>query len=712
MVRGRQFFESVTRVLELAHVSLRAKLVALCSLLVLILLAVLLFELPPAMEAQSLSWITSRSLGLGRLLASRLDDTVDLEDRAGVLGALNELRSNQWAEYAVLEDGRGEIVARWSKPGVAVREPPGEGEAVVLAGGLLHLRTPVRTRLGQRASLLLGFGLEELQARRRDAHVTVLRVAVLFLLAGLAVATVLGTVLSRPIERTIAVAQRIAAGEAVSVDQLPTERRDEFGRLARVFVKMLERLYEQQVQIGVINADLAERVRARTQELAATNQALAELARTQQQLVLADRRISVGRLAAGVAHEINNPLSYLSGNLEFLANELPLVRELVRRGGAEAAREAASVLDELASAVEDGRRGARRVVKIVQGLKTFARDDEDRREPVDLAVSMEAAIEMAMHEIKHRARLLRRIERAPPVIANEVRLCQVFLNLLINAWQAIPEGGLDRHEIRVSIGRDPGGDALVEVADTGVGIPPEVRGRVFDAFFTTKPLGLGSGLGLSISRNIVESFGGNISFESEVGRGTTFRVRLPAAPSVTAAPASPEGEVPDGRGAPAQGDRLRVLVIDDEPLVAVTVGRLLARKADLVSVATAREALALLGRGERFDRILCDVMMPEMSGPELHAQIAGLSAQAAAQLVFMTGGAFSESSSAFLEQWPNPVLQKPFDGEALWEALRGTDGASRGGAPRPSGAEPQGPGHEMVRGATRVQGDPSQPPSA
>ena len=652
---------------KLANLSLRAKLVAMCSLLVLILLIVLFFEIPRVMDAQSLSWITGRSLGLARVLASGLDGSVDPADQETVKGVLDAIRAGGWAEYAALEGEDGTLVAAWSKPGVEVRVSPGKDEAAVISDGLLRVRTPVRTNRGSRAYLLLGFGLEEFQAYRRAAHISVLRASALFLLAGLLVALVTGTVLPRPIVRTISVARRIAAGEAVSVDQLPTDRRDEFGELARVFVRMLERLYEQQVQIGAINADLAERVQSRTQELAATHSALAELARTQEQLVLADRRISVGRLAAGVAHEINNPLSYLSGNLDFLANEIPLIQEHLRRGGDRAVRDACAMLAELATAIDDGRQGAKRVVQIVQGLKTFARDDEDLRERIELSAAAEAAIEMTLHEIKHRARLVRQFAPAPPVVANEVRLCQVFLNLLINAWQAIPEGSLDAHEIRVCVGTSEQGAAFAEVSDTGVGIPPEARGRVFDAFFTTKPVGIGSGLGLSISRNIVESFGGTITFESEVGKGTTFRLVLPACPP---APQTLPAEA--SRAAPpivTQTEKLRLLVVDDEPLVAATVGRLLARRADLVSVSSARQALSLLARGEHFDRILCDVMMPEMSGPELHAEIATFSQQAASRLVFMTGGAFSEGTRSFLEGWPNPVLRKPFDGESLWKAL-------------------------------------------
>jgi methyl-accepting chemotaxis protein len=273
-----------------------------------------------------------------------------------------------------------------------------------------------------------------------------------------------------------------------------------------------------------LDAHHAARARERTAELARTNEALARLQQTQEQLVLADRRITVGRLAAGVAHEINNPLAWLTGNLQFIAEELATLRQAVAARDDAAAE---TILEELELAVHETQEGGRRVAVIVRGLKTFARDDDDRRAPLCLEATLEAAIGMAMHEIKHRARLVRAFDATPRVVGNEVRLSQVFLNLLMNAAQALPDHGSDAHQITVSLAVAPDGDAVVEVQDTGSGIAPENLPRIFEPFFTTKPVGVGSGLGLSISRNIVQSHGGDITVASAPGRGTTFRVVLP-----------------------------------------------------------------------------------------------------------------------------------------------------------------------------------------
>ena len=676
---------------RLADLSLRAKLVAVISGLTLVLTGVLVVELPRAMDRQSRGWVTSRALGLGQLLAQAVEASVDFEDPAAATQALSALRSTRGARYAVLLHHDGRALAEW-RPGSDPVIPPLEaGEAVAELDGLLRVRVPVLTRSGRSASLLLAFDLDELEQRRRDARTSVLQTALLMLVVSFGAAAVLGTLLARPILGIRDVARRVAAGDAGAAAQLPLGRRDEVGQLASVFSDMLAQLWRQQQQIQGINADLAEQVQARTQELQRTNEALAQLAQTQEQLVMADRRISVGRLAAGVAHEINNPLAFISGNLDFISLELPGVQRCLAAGDPEALRSGATLLAEVAGAVADSQQGAQRVLHIVRGLKTFSRDDEDTREVLRLEGPIGAAIEMAQHEIKHRARLVRDLRAAPLVVGNEVRLSQVVLNLLINAAHAIPEGGSDQHEIRISLYTGADGRAVVEVADTGSGMSPEVQNRIFDPFFTTKPVGVGSGLGLPISRNIVVKFGGEITVESTPGRGSTFRVWLPpievrdlevgAGPRGTTparsgglaalgATAGPRPVAPSpGALAPLAAPVTRLLVIDDEPLVGQMVARSLSHDAQVVPTTSAREALALLRRGERFDRILCDLMMPEMSGPELHAELARTSPQLLPALIFMTGGAFTDGARRFAETWRGPLLEKPIDADALRRIL-------------------------------------------
>ncbi len=646
-----------------ADLSVRAKLVAMCLLLVMALSAVLLFELPRAMDAQSRGWVVSRSLGVGRLLASALEAAVDFDDAAAARRALGSLRTSRDALYAVVQRGDGTPLASWgAAPGVP--ELGGEpGEAAVVHGDHLDVRIPIQARSGRVGALFLGFGLHELEERRSDARRSVLWSAALFAGVGLAVAMALGTLIARPLLQITEVARRVALGKAPNAGDLPLRQRDEIGVLAGAFAHMLEQVEQQRAQIGRINADLAERVRERTHELARTNQALAELERTQEQLVMADRRVAVGRLAAGVAHEVNNPMASLSGNLEYVAAEVETLQSaLTAMGTTEAVT---GSLSEVARALADCRRGARRVVHIVRSLKTFARDDEDTREALPLERPVEAAIDMAMHEIKHRARLVRRYVEVAHVEANEVRLSQVFLNLLINAAHAIPDGDADLHEIRITLDVDREGRAIAEVSDTGCGMSPEVMARIFDPFFTTKAIGVGSGLGLSISRNIVQRLGGEISVRSQPGQGTTFRLTFPSCPS-------PRDPGPERMAKPPPGlAGMRLLVVDDDPDVSEAIHRLLAGDANVVTASGGREALDLLSRGEPFDAVLCDLMMPDVSGPELHDALAARRPEVLARTIFMTGGVFTDSARAFVERWGGPLLDKPLDPVLLRRTLHG-----------------------------------------
>ncbi|MFP2912421.1 ATP-binding protein, partial [Pyxidicoccus sp. 3LFB2] len=236
----------------------------------------------------------------------------------------------------------------------------------------------------------------------------------------------------------------------------------------------------------------------------------------QAQLVVSDRLAAVGTLAAGVAHEINNPLAFVLSNLSFLSGELQGVsRELPPGRTAE--------MEEVLREASDG---AHRVRQIVRDLRTFSRGDDEVATSVNVQSVLESAITMARGELKMRAQIVREYRDVPLVEGNEGRFGQVFLNLLINAAQAIPQGKPDQHEVRLVL-RHTGDRVIVEVKDTGVGMAPEVRARIFDPFFTTKPVGEGTGLGLSICHGIVTGFGGEITVESEEGRGSTFRVALP-----------------------------------------------------------------------------------------------------------------------------------------------------------------------------------------
>ncbi|MGE5183907.1 MAG: two-component system sensor histidine kinase NtrB, partial [Acidobacteriota bacterium] len=231
-----------------------------------------------------------------------------------------------------------------------------------------------------------------------------------------------------------------------------------------------------------------------------------ELRAIQAQLLMSDRLATVGTIAAGVAHEINNPLAFIIANLEFLGEELGPVAA----GGSAIA--AVDVM-EMMKALDATLVGARRVKQIVADLKSFARVEYDDTGIVDLAAVADTSIAMTRNELRHHARVVKDYRAVPGVVANEGRLVQVVVNLLQNAAHAIPAGGADHNEVRVTTSTLSSGEAAITIRDTGCGMTDAVAARVFEAFFTTKPVGIGTGLGLAISRKIVAGLGGRIELE-------------------------------------------------------------------------------------------------------------------------------------------------------------------------------------------------------
>ena len=378
-------------------------------------------------------------------------------------------------------------------------------------------------------------------------------------------------------------------------------------------------------------------------------------------LAVADRMASVGTLAAGVAHELNNPLAYVTANLSWVAEGLTGEPE-----GREARHLARA---DMLEAIQEARQGADRMREIIRDLRTFSRAEATSTGPVELEPILRSCVSMAWNEIRHRARLVRELDPVPPVRGNEARLGQVFLNLLVNAAQAMPEGRAEQNEIRLATRRLADGRVAVEVQDTGCGIAPEHRARIFDPFFTTKAPGVGTGLGLSICHNLVTAIGGAIEVDSAPGKGSLFRVLLlPWADGVDDAPSD---DVPGPAEARRRG---RVLVVDDEALVAASVRRALAGEHEVTVVVGGREALDHIAAGSEYDVIVSDLLMPGVTGIDLWKALRDRAPGLAQRMIFLTGGAFTPCSTDFVEQHRESCLQKPFELAQLREMVRGRMG--------------------------------------
>ena len=362
---------------------------------------------------------------------------------------------------------------------------------------------------------------------------------------------------------------------------------------------------------------------------------------------------SLGSLAAGVAHEINNPLAYILSNLQQVSADI--------QGSTLPGPEKASLREVLHESLE----GARRARAIVRDLSSLSPREQAAPEPVDVRAVLQSCINVAGSEIRHRATLVRELSDVPPVSGDRTRLAQVFLNLLVNAAQAVPEGRPAAHRISVRTRFDAAeGWVRVDVADTGSGIPPAHMTRIFEPFFTTKPVGRGTGLGLAICHGIVMALGGSISVTSRPGEGSTFTVSLRPATSGAEEPARPPlaGAVPESERA------ARLLVIDDDPGVARALRRALVQGDVTVAIGGLAGIAAL--EKEHFDVVLCDVMMPDVNGIDVHRRLRELRPGAEHAMVFVTGGTFTEDARAFLEAIPNPRLSKPFEVEDVRAAVR------------------------------------------
>lgn len=361
------------------------------------------------------------------------------------------------------------------------------------------------------------------------------------------------------------------------------------------------------------------------------------------QLILADRLASLGTMAAGVGHEINNPLTWIIGNIT-------LALDLLRDMGSSAEVEP---LGEIRGALEEASLGTSRVRTIVRDLRLFSRVDDDPNATAEPNQVVQSTSRMLRNELKHRTEFELDLTPVPKVIGDAPRIGQILTNLLVNALHALPERSSRGNLVRVST-RFEDGHVILAVRDNGVGIPPALQSRIFDPFFTTKDIGSGTGLGLSICHSLVTRLGGHIELESEPDRGTVFRVFLqPATSAVDGVPLDDELH--------AKGARKRILCIDDEPSVGRLIARFLRKAHDVVVETDGEQAIERIEGGERYDAIICDLMMPVMSGIDFFDRLKVLDPALAQRCGFITGGVFTERARSFVEGLPvTHLVRKPF----------------------------------------------------
>ena len=366
----------------------------------------------------------------------------------------------------------------------------------------------------------------------------------------------------------------------------------------------------------------------------------------QSELLHTETLASLGLMAATMAHEINNPLASMQLNAELIG--LTVAEPEVD-------------IEQIQTSVADLLDGLGRIRKITQELRAIAKPTRPELSDVGLRRAVDAALRLASLRLDGIAVSTELADELPTVRANEPRLVQVLINLLMNAADAFEGVSEGQREIIVRGGALGPSSAFVEVSDTGVGMGPEAQARAFEPFYTTKPAEKGTGLGLYVCREIVESFGGTVELRSTEGEGTTLRLELPAG-----APASKKAIGSRARS-PAPGTRL--LVIDDDAMVGRALARAL-RAYDVEVEQDPRKALArLLESGERFGAILCDLAMPYLSGPALHAAVLEQRPELDERFLFITGGTQSAEGSRFVEEHRQRVHLKPLHFQSLLVAI-------------------------------------------
>jgi len=392
-------------------------------------------------------------------------------------------------------------------------------------------------------------------------------------------------------------------------------------------------------------------------------QAYEALKRTQAQLVHAGKLAAIGEISSGVAHEINNPAGWVLLSLAVAEREVKSARAAVNALDF-TPDELKQLLTKVDSALADAREGLERISTVAGDLRTFARMDGEQLEPLDLNEVVRVSCRIAGPAYRSRARLHLDLEQLPPVTGNRGRLGQVVMNLVVNAAQAVPDNDAERQQIEVST-RLMGERAVLVVEDSGPGIAAALRERVFEPFFTTKPSHVGTGLGLSLVREIVRAHAGEINVAQSRFGGARIEVVLPLCED--------DAEPVTGRGpesGPTQENRLRILIVDDELMLLKALRNYLSISVDVVLADGGQEALALLEHDANFDLVLCDVHMPTVDGVAVYEGVSERRPELIDRFVFLTGGALTPRARDFLARSRPKIVHKPVQAEALSSLLK------------------------------------------
>jgi len=377
-----------------------------------------------------------------------------------------------------------------------------------------------------------------------------------------------------------------------------------------------------------------------------------ERKRSEASLLQADRLASLGMLAGGMAHSLNNPLTYVLLNLDDLTKKLPSL-----------AGDSEQIADAVARMTE-ALEGAERMASIVKRMRNLARTDDSEIRTIDLTTVLESVVEIVGNEMHHRGRLITEFSAVQPVLANESRVEQVCLGLVLFAARMLPEDTAKTNQVRLSLYSNELQHAVIEIVCEGVHLDESQLGVLFEPFAPSDEART-AGFGLNVCHSLVEQLGGQVHAQSIPGLGLSLTVTLPCTkPSYSTEP--PPSSAQQSSNPPiGELGSAKILVIDDDPGVGRALRLMLEDEHDVTCFTSPREGLRALLQDQSYDLVFCDLMMPELTGIDIYQVLRFNRPGYETRLVFMTGGAFTASAKRFLSQVPNARIEKPFNLKAL-----------------------------------------------
>lgn len=530
--------------------SLRLKTIAGVAIIEAILLTILIFTIESHMRDSAAGALEKRAKTTATLFATTSKDPVLSYDLASLEAFSLELLTNPDLEYVRVRDSQGQIFASEGNEDILARKFVKDNSLDDVDDGVLDYSVEIKEADLVYGSVELGINTNAINQLIDDNRKMSIAIAAVEMSMVALFSFLLGTYLTKQLNDLRKSAKRISEGDYTV--EIPVNSTDEMGEVAKAFNKMMSALRASEKKRDLIDAELIQanqtledRVERRTAqiqkqmlELQAAND---QIAATQSQLVQSEKMASIGQLAAGVAHEVNNPIGFVRSNLNTLAEYVRSYQQLLdmhlKYRMQETDRESLGkeitalekeldisfINEDIDELIKDSIEGTTRIRDIVQGLKNFSRENEAGKSLCDLNECIASTLKIVNNELKYKCKIETEILEVPPVRANQGQISQVLMNLLINAGHAVDTDG----QIKISTQPEDDGVCII-IEDNGKGIKESDISKLFDPFFTTKPVGEGTGLGLSISFGIIQDHGGTIDVTSEVGVGTVFTVHLPA----------------------------------------------------------------------------------------------------------------------------------------------------------------------------------------